>query len=117
MRWIERITGTMRPELRDNLAKGQGVGVILAATWCRYRRPVTYPDTVVIGTAPYPVRRTDRALIKGVAYSVAQRALVAEAEFDCVAYDYDKLCKSRFPEDLVDAMKVWEYTGKDSDKK
>lgn len=117
MRWIERVTSTMRPELRDNLALGRGVGIILASTYCRYRRPVTYPDTVVIGSAPYPLRRRDRFVIKEVAYSVNQRAMVAEADFDCVGYDYDKLCKATLPDDLVAAMEMWQYTGAGSDKK
>ena len=82
MRWIERVTSTLSREIRDNLALGRGVGVILASTYCRYRRPVTYPDTIVIGQAPLPMHRRDRAIIRSTAYSVAQRNVVAEGDFD-----------------------------------
>ena len=112
MRWIERVTSTLNREIRDNLALGRGVGVILASTYCRYRRPVTYPDMIIIGQAPLPMHRRDRAIIRSTAYSAAQRNVVAEADFDCVAYDYDRLCKATFPEELKQAMEAWVYKGR-----
>ena len=41
VRWMVRMASTLDPVQRDNLVLGQGIGVIVAATMCRYRRPVT----------------------------------------------------------------------------
>lgn len=113
MQWIERLTQSLSPELRDNMKLGRGVGIILATTYCRYRRPVTYPDTVMIGQAALPLQRQDRVTVRSKAYSVAQRAVVAEADFECVAYDYDNLCKAALPSEMIDALQAWVYQGKD----
>ena len=115
MRWIERMSRTLSPEIASNLVRGRGVGIILASTYCRYRRPVTYPDTVVIGQAALPMKFADRVTVRSQAYSVAQSAIVAEADFECVAYDYDRLCKASLPPEVADALRAWTYTGEDKE--
>jgi acyl-CoA thioester hydrolase len=74
-----------------------GVGPILAETRCRYRIPLTYPDTVAVG-----VRVTDLAL-KGfmMHYAVASRRhgkLAAEGDGRIVTIDYTGGGKAPLPE-------------------
>lgn len=74
--------------------------MILAQITVRYRRPVVYPDTLVIAHAPILPLGKDRFTIRGVAYSIQQKAIVAVSTEDCVVYDYRKLGKCEMPEDL-----------------
>ena len=46
---------------------------------------------------------------------MAQSAIVAEADFECVAYDYDRLCKASLPPEVADALGAWTYTGEDKE--
>ncbi|WFD18075.1 hypothetical protein MCAP1_000287 [Malassezia caprae] len=116
MRWIQRMSRTLDPVHRDNLVQGRGIGVIVAASMCRYRRPVTYPDTVLISVGTLPMQRRDRCILRQRAYSVAQQTVVAEADFDVVAYDYENLRKADFPPEMQAAMEAWVYHGPDAHK-
>jgi acyl-CoA thioester hydrolase len=76
-----------------------GVGPILAETRCRYRIPLTYPDTVAVG-----VRVSDLAP-KGfmMRYAVASRRhgkLAAEGDGRIVTIDYAGGGKAPLPEDV-----------------
>ena len=112
VRWMVRMASTLDPVQRDNLVLGQGIGVIVAATMCRYRRPVTFPDTVLIGQAVLPITMPDRFTLKYAAYSVAQREVVALSEQLTVTYDYTHHRKANIPEELRQALEAWQYTGK-----
>jgi acyl-CoA thioester hydrolase len=82
---------------------GGGVGPILASTSCRFRRPVTFPDTVTVG-----VRVTDVAADRFVhEYRVLGRALgevVAEGTGVVVSYDYAAGGKAPIPESVRAAI-------------
>src|SRR5215210_2137077 len=56
-----------------------GVGPILASTQCRFRAPLTYPDTVSVG-ARVPEVGDDRFLMEYVVVSRGQRRVAAEGE-------------------------------------
>lgn len=114
MRWILRLANTLDPVHRDNFVQGRGIGVIVASTFCRYRRPVTYPDTVLISVGTLPMHRRDRCIVRQRAYSVQQQTVVAEADFDIVGYDYENLCKADFPTEVYQAFEAWMYRGKDA---
>lgn len=73
------------------------VGPILGYIDCRFRRPVTWPDTLVIGTRVEEVGE-DRFVVKAVAVSREQGALVAESTARVVSYDYRTLSKCPLPE-------------------
>jgi Thioesterase-like superfamily len=91
---------------------GKGVSLILKTIQVKYKRPVTYPDTVrlpyldfraaplhhlfklLIGQKPYPISgSTTHFGLLSAAYSYAQRAVVAECDCTLVWYDYEKLKK------------------------
>ena len=114
VRWMVRMASTLDPVQRDNLVLGQGIGVIVAATMCRYRRPVTFPDTVLILVGTLPMQRRDRCIVRQRAYSVAQQTVVAEADFDVVGYDYENLRKAEFPPEMYAALEAWMYRGPDA---
>ncbi|KAH9074740.1 hypothetical protein EDB83DRAFT_2515604 [Lactarius deliciosus] len=63
----------------------------------KYRRPVRYPDTLLVASkpAPEPDPRHSRTqfLLFAKAYSYEQRAVVADLKSVLTWYDYDKLAK------------------------
>ncbi len=79
------------------IAARTGVGPILHSTSIRYRLPVTYPDTLVIGLR---VRELafDRFLTEYLVWSTAQRAVVAEGNGLVVSFDYRTQRKTALPE-------------------
>ncbi|XP_006461693.1 hypothetical protein AGABI2DRAFT_222531 [Agaricus bisporus var. bisporus H97] len=86
------------PEKAEAMVKGRGVSLILKSMEIRFRRPVTYPDTLLIGYTPVlPLsddmneRSTLRAT--GSAYSLAQEAFVTHSKEEIVWYDYDRAKK------------------------
>lgn len=82
-----------------NYTKETGIGPILASTGCRFKAPLTYPDTVSVGTAVTEVG-DDRFLMKYVAVSHRQARVAAEAEGLIVSYDYRAQRKAPLPDEL-----------------
>ena len=103
----------------DDMTKGKGISLILKSVSLDYKRPVTYPDTLLIahkphaGTlrsaqhtesgaastqvppsalAPYRLAKTHFHCL-AVAWSYSQRRIVTESDSVLVWYDYDKLAK------------------------
>ncbi|KAF5379518.1 hypothetical protein D9615_006504 [Tricholomella constricta] len=99
------------PSKAEAMIKGQGVSLILKSIDVRFRRPVTYPDTLLVGYRPKhpsPSAEThDHATfnVTASAYSLSQRAIVATSNEALVWYDYDQLQKCD-PGDKVRSV-VW----------
>lgn len=74
-----------------------GIGPILAQITCRYRKPLTYPDTVSVGVRVSEMAQ-DRftMLCRMVSHKLA--AIAAEAEATIVAYDYSQRQKAVVPD-------------------
>jgi acyl-CoA thioester hydrolase len=73
-----------------------GIGPIMANVQCRFRRPVTFPDTVTVG-ARVPEVGEDRFTMD---YRLVSRALgdvAADGSGVVVAYDYRALRKATLP--------------------
>jgi acyl-CoA thioester hydrolase len=87
-RWYEsaRIVYLERLGLGDKNAS-TGLGPILAAIGCDYRRQVKYPDRVIIGARVIRIGRTSMTMEHKV-WSTAQRAVVAEGHSTIVVFDY-----------------------------
>ena len=95
----------------DGFIKGTGLGPILAATSCRYRRQVVYPDTLstmssVTFDDPSP---TDAGISRfTMKYSVTSQeqggAVVATGEGEIVMFDYRTNCKSHLCPVLTQAF-------------
>ncbi len=93
------------PEYED----ATGIGPILASTQARFRRALTYPDTIAIGA---------RLLSMGddrfeLAHRIVSRQLAqvsTEGQGTIVAYHYTEGKKVAFPEELKERIRVLEAT-------
>lgn len=94
------------PSKAESMLKAKGVGLILKYVDVSYKRPVTFPDTLLIAHKPmlsYPIssKTGEKATepsrtqfeVRAVAYSYAQKAIVAESDSVLVWYNYDVLKK------------------------
>lgn len=89
------------------LMEETGIGPILASTQCRYKIPLTYPDTVSVGTRVSDIK-DDRFVMEYIVFSPKLNAVAAEGEGLIVAYDYRKGGKSRLPEALKQRIRTIE---------
>jgi acyl-CoA thioester hydrolase len=64
-----------------------GIGPILASTHARFRKALTYPDTIAIAARAVNVGE-DRFTLEHVIVSEAQQAVATEGTGLIVAYDY-----------------------------
>lgn len=79
--------------------KQTGIGPILASTQCRYRFPVTYPDTLLVGAKVTDIG-DDRFTQQYLAVSHAHQTIAAEGEGVIVAFDYRGNTKIRLPREI-----------------
>src|SRR5688500_1843441 len=85
------------------LGDGAAVGPILAATGCRFRRPLTWPDTVRVGARVSAVA-DDRFEMEYRLVSTAQNAIAAEGTGTLVSYDYELGAKVALPPRVLAAI-------------
>lgn len=85
-------------------------GPILAEISCKYKAPLTYPDTVIIGT------RVDLDSIdefsfwtKQIILSQAKKRIVAEISSRIVSYNYQTLKKAPLPEAVKQRIMAIEH--------
>lgn len=74
-------------------------GPILASTQCRFKAPMTYPDTCLIGTSISKLEE-DRLLMSYAIYSHKLGRVTAEGDGLLVYYDYEKSEKTKIPDGL-----------------
>ena len=79
------------------LANTAGIGPILAATQCRYKIPLTYPDRIWVGARTDRMKK-DRFFMKYTVISERHQKIAAEGEAEIVAYDYRSLTKVAIPD-------------------
>jgi acyl-CoA thioester hydrolase len=86
------------------LAGKSACGPILAATTCRYRAPLTFPDALVVGSTISAVG-ADRFTLQHSVFSHRLGRVAAEGSGEVVLYDYTALRKaSAFPPALRAAI-------------
>ena len=78
-------------------ARNNDIGPILASTQCRFRRPLTYPDTVHVGARVLTLE-SDRFELEFRTVSVNLGGIVAQGSGVIVAYDYTLARKALIPE-------------------
>ncbi|KAI0675625.1 Thioesterase/thiol ester dehydrase-isomerase [Trametes maxima] len=98
------------PEKADAMIKGKGVSLILKSVSLDYKRPVVFPDTLLVAHKPHPgplhtssrvnspevtTRRQAKTHfhVMGAIWSYGQRRIVTESDSVLVWYDYDRLVK------------------------
>jgi acyl-CoA thioester hydrolase len=76
-----------------------GIGPILASTQCKFRIPLSYPDTVAVGTRITNLEE-DRFLMKYLVVSRQHQRIAAEGEGVIVSYDYRGKKKASLPDEI-----------------
>jgi acyl-CoA thioester hydrolase len=84
-----------------------GIGPILASTRCKFRIPLSYPDTVSVGTRIANVEE-DRFLMEYMVVSHEHRKVAASGEGVIVSYDYREKKKAPLPEEIRKRIQVIE---------
>lgn len=84
----------------DDGGKHAGLGPILASTHARFRKPVFYPDTVLVGARASEVGE-DRFTMEYAVVSTTQNVLAAEGGGVVVSYDYPNHRKAPLPAAVV----------------
>lgn len=78
-------------------------GWVIGSTCCRFRAPVTYPDTLAVSTRVAALS-DDRVLMEYSAFSRKLGAVAAEGTCLLVAYDFDAGRAIRIREDIREAI-------------
>ena len=76
-----------------------GIGPILASTSARFRRPLTYPDTVLIGARVTAVGE-DRFTLEHYLFSERLGTVAAEGQGTVVTYHHGRHEKVPMPDEL-----------------
>ena len=76
-----------------------GVGPILASTQCRFKIPLTYPDTVSVGTRVSQIEQ-DRFVMEHVVVSHRLQKIAAHGEGLIVSYNYREQKKTPIPPEM-----------------
>ena len=98
LQWVEsgRIDYFEKINLMDF---SEGVGAILGSTEIKYIFPVTYPDTLYIGTRTTEIGK-DRFILETGIFSEKHKRIVAINKAVIVTYDYSALKKADVPEEV-----------------
>lgn len=97
IRWLEvGRTGLFQAIGFMDLLDTEGAGAILGHIECKYLFPVTWPDTVYIGSRPAEIR-ADRFTVEAAIASERHMRLVALSKATVVAYDYQQKSKTELP--------------------
>ncbi|MFZ2446550.1 MAG: thioesterase family protein [Syntrophobacteraceae bacterium] len=80
-----------------------GIGPILASTQCRYRAPLTYPDTLSVGARVSKIEK-DRFTMEYRVVSHRLSKVAAEGEGVLITYDYQNKRKVPMPADLKQSI-------------
>ncbi|MEX2137691.1 MAG: thioesterase family protein [Pirellulales bacterium] len=107
-RWFEsaRIAYLEQIGLKD-LYHTAGLGPILAAITCNYRRQLAYPDTVSVGARISRIGRTSFEM-EHVLFSTQQQAVVADGKSTIVTFDYRQQKPTPVPDDIREKIEVFE---------
>jgi acyl-CoA thioester hydrolase len=84
-----------------------GIGPILASTQCRFRIPLTYPDTISVGTKIRDLGE-DRFVMDYYVFSHRHQKVAAEGEGLIVTYNYRNQKKAPIPEELRNRISEYE---------
>jgi acyl-CoA thioester hydrolase len=84
-----------------------GIGPILAATQARFRRALTYPDTIAIGTRVRNIAE-DRIYLEHRIVSQSLGMVATEGEGTVVSFHYAEARKVPFPEELKERIRTLE---------
>jgi acyl-CoA thioester hydrolase len=76
-----------------------GIGPILASVQCKFKIPLTYPDTVSVGTRISKIEH-DRFVMEYHVVSQKHKKIAAEGEGVVVSFNYRENKKTPLPEEV-----------------
>ncbi|HAS6239917.1 TPA: acyl-CoA thioesterase [Vibrio vulnificus] len=88
--------------LMDEIKHNQ-IGPVLSETQCRYRIPVTFPDTLLIGSRVSEVGE-DRFTMEYQVVSKKMGKVTTTGSATVVMFDFKNQCKTQLPAVLRDAI-------------
>ncbi len=80
-----------------------GIGPILGSTSCKYKLPLTYPDTISVGAKTITIEE-DRFTMRYVVVSHRHQKIAAEGEGVVVMYDYREGKKTAIPDAILQRL-------------
>jgi acyl-CoA thioester hydrolase len=86
-----------------DLMRETGVGPILAATDCRFRLPLEYPDSVTVGARVTDLE-DDAFVMRYVVVSGRHGRVAADGSGRIVSYDYENKCRAPIPPELRERL-------------
>ncbi|TFK19957.1 hypothetical protein FA15DRAFT_673982 [Coprinopsis marcescibilis] len=96
------------PKKAEAMIRGKGVSLILQDLNIQFRRPVTYPDTLLFGYCPVPpspgLELSPKFKVLATCYSLGLQDFAAFSKETLVWYDYDALKKCRPPKEAADIV-------------
>ncbi|KAG8979735.1 hypothetical protein FRB90_007985 [Tulasnella sp. 427] len=99
MKYFSELAKCLSAESAKNMLEGKGKSLILKKISVNFKRPVVYPDTLLVSHRPHSLEPT-RFHLSTSLYSYSQQAEVASSDSICVWYDYDTLKKCEAPADI-----------------
>ncbi len=87
------------------IMQADNVGPILAETRCRFKAPLSYPDTLHIGVTVKNLGE-DHFTHSYTIVSDKLNRVVAEGEGKIIYYDYQKNCRAKFSNSLFEKLQV-----------
>jgi acyl-CoA thioester hydrolase len=110
-RWFEsaRIAYLEEIGLKE-MYRTSGIGPILAAIGCNYRRQLVYPDTVAVGARITRIGRTSFEMEHALV-STQQQALIADGKSTIVTFDYGTQRPIPMPTDV--RAKIEKHEGRE----
>ncbi|MFU8895650.1 MAG: acyl-CoA thioesterase [Gammaproteobacteria bacterium] len=86
------------------LMRTTGIGPILAATDCRFRLPLDYPDNLTVGARVTDIQ-ADGFLMHYLVASERHGRVAAEGHGRIISYDYENKCKAPLQTQLHERLR------------
>ena len=99
---IARIDFLNKINLFDTISSN-GVGPVISENNIRYKRPVTFPDTLTFGVTISDIK-TDRFVMNYTVFSHAQNAITTTGTSKVVMFDFETGQKAPIAEPLLSAL-------------
>ncbi|KDC55712.1 acyl-CoA thioesterase [Pseudoalteromonas sp. S3431] len=99
---IARIDFLNKINLFDTI-NPSGIGPVISENNIRYKRPVTFPDTLTVGVTISDIK-TDRFMMNYTVFSHAQNAITTTGNSKVVMFDFETGQKAPISEPLLSAL-------------
>ena len=112
MQYFESVRVLYAEEVMGVPVKPEDLAIIMGSTSCRYKAPVAYPDTVVVGcrTEITNAEKGEFTQYYAVASEKTGR-IVAEGDAGMVVYDYVNERRIAVPEEMSGRVAEFEQKG------